>query len=220
MIWACGNEKAPRPDGYTFKFIKRYWDILKEDIVNVVKHFERFGVISRGCNASFLTLVPKIKYPLKIGDYRPISLIGSLYKIIVKSLSIRLTKIIGVCIGEVQSAFVAGRNILNGPLVISEMCSWAKKVNKKLIRYKVDFNKAFDTVNWEYMDLVQMQMGFGQWLWGCIQGCLRSSRAPVLVNDSPTNEFEIGRGIRQGDPLSPFLFIIAMEGLNIAMKGT
>ena len=72
-IWACGNEKSPGPDGFTFKFWKRYWDTLKEDIVFLMKHFETHGNLDRGCNSSFITLVP-----LTISDYRPISLIGSL----------------------------------------------------------------------------------------------------------------------------------------------
>lgn len=84
--------------------------------------------------------------------------------------------------------------------------------------FKVDFDKAFDSINWEYLDSVLAQMRFGnKWrMW--IKGCLRSSRALVIINGSPTVEFEISKGVRQGDPLSPFLFIIIMEGLHIALE--
>nr|KAJ0216241.1 hypothetical protein LSAT_V11C300125010 [Lactuca sativa] len=184
-IWTCGSEKSSGPDGLSFKFIKRNWEIMKHDIVNGVKYFESYGVISRGCNASFITLVPKKKDPLTIEDYRPISVIGSMYKIISKILSIRLKRVIGECIGNVQSTFIEGRNILEGLLIINEMYSWAKKSKEKMLLFK---------------------------------SCLKTATLSVLVNGSPTKEFGMGRGIRQGDPLSPFLFLIAMEGLNIVMK--
>nr|KAJ0197364.1 hypothetical protein LSAT_V11C700352090 [Lactuca sativa] len=217
-IWACGNEKSPGPDGFSFKLIKRHWEIMKHDIVNMVKHFERHGDINRGCNASFISLIPKMKDPLSVGDYRPISLIGCMYKIIAKLLSSRLKRVIGGCIGDVQSAFLEGRNILEGPLIVNEMYSWAKKANEKMLLFKVDFNKAFDSVNWEYLDHIQMQLGFGEKWRRWIQSCLKTPTLSILVNGSPIKEFGMGRGIRQGDPLSPFLFLIAMEGLHIVME--
>lgn len=186
--------------------------------MSLVRSFEQRGEFSMGCNSSFISLAAKIKDPLSLSDYRPISLIGALYKIVAKTLAIRVKTHIGVCIDEVQSAFVEGRNILEGPLIINEVSSWALKSNWKILLFKADFNKAFDSVNWEYLDSVMAQMNFGLKWRRWINGCLRSARASVLVNGSPTAEFPLTKGVRQGDPLSPFLFIIAMEGLNVMMK--
>lgn len=93
-VWACRNEKAPGPNRFSFQFIKKYWAEMQEDVINVVKYFENYGRLGRGCNSSFITLVPKIKDPLTLGDYRPISLIGCLYKIIAKMLACRLKGVI------------------------------------------------------------------------------------------------------------------------------
>ena len=121
-IWACGSEKAPGPDGFTFKFLKRQWDLIQGDIIKFVDYFERFGRLERGCNSSFITLVPKCKDPSSLGDYRPISLIGCLYKIVSKILATRLKAVIGNVVDEVQFAYVEGRYILDGPLIINEVC--------------------------------------------------------------------------------------------------
>ncbi|KAL7607598.1 hypothetical protein Lser_V15G19622 [Lactuca serriola] len=178
----------------------------------------RVGSLARGCNSSFITLAPKIKDPLSLNDYRRISLMGCVSKIISKILSNRMKSVIGKVIGDEQSAYVEGRCILEGPLMINEVCSWAKRVRKKILLFKVDFDKALDSVNWQYLDSVLEQMGFGnKWrMW--IRGSLSSSRASVIINGSPTKEFPISRGVRQGDPLSSYLFIIAMEGLSVALK--
>ncbi|KAL4592366.1 hypothetical protein LXL04_005358 [Taraxacum kok-saghyz] len=211
------SEKAPGPNGFTFQFFKEYWDILLGDIAAFVKYFERFGKIDPSCSASFISLIPKIKDPIIFNDFRPISLIGSLYKIIAKILSSRLKKVIGSSIDEVQSAYVDGRNILDGPLTVNEICAWAKKTKKKILLFKADFDKAFDSVNWSFLDSTMQQMGYGdKWrMW--IRGCLDSAKASILINGTPTKQFGMNKGVRQGDPLSPYLFIIAMEGLRIAM---
>ena len=81
-VWDSGSDKAPGPDGFSFGFIKRYWDIFADDIVAFVSHFHENPVIPKGCNASFLTVIPKVLDPKFVKDFRPISLIGCQYKII------------------------------------------------------------------------------------------------------------------------------------------
>lgn len=82
----------------------------------------------------------------------------------------------------------------------------------------MDFSKAFDSLNWNYLDSIMSQIGFGEKWRHWIMGCLSSARASVLTNGSASKEFQLSKGVRQGDPLSPFLFILAMEGFNVAMK--
>ncbi|GKB15680.1 putative RNA-directed DNA polymerase, eukaryota, reverse transcriptase zinc-binding domain protein, partial [Tanacetum coccineum] len=168
-VWDCGSQKARGPDGFSFMFIKKYWDLLHLDIQNFVDSFFSTRTFPPGANSSFFTLIPKVSNPLYIKDYRPISLIGFQYKIVAKILANRLSK-------------------------------------------------AFDSVSWSFLDHVMDNLGFSSKWRRWIKSGLVSSRASILVNGSPTSEFSLKRGLRQGDPLSPFLFIIIMEGLHIAFK--
>nr|GEX67182.1 hypothetical protein [Tanacetum cinerariifolium] len=118
------------------------------------------------------------------------------------------------CISPVQSAFIKGRYILDGPLILNEILAGYRYHNKELLVFKVDFEKAFDSLRWDFLDAAMDKIGFGTKWRSWILGCLKNARSSILVNGSPTKEFELFRGLRQGDPLSHFLFVLAMEGLR------
>lgn len=216
-VWCCGGDKAPGPDGFSFEFVKQHWDVLKNDVINMVHEFYEKAHIPTGCNSSFITLIPKVSSPLIVSDYRPINLIGAQYKIISKLLANRLVKVLDSIISTEQSAFIKGRQILDGPFIINELIEWHKVKKKRMMLFKIDFAKAYDSLSWEYLFYMLDIMGFGKRWISWIKACLNSARASILVNGSPTEEFDIRRGLRQGDPMAPFLFIIAMEGLHLAI---
>ncbi|XP_022014589.1 uncharacterized protein LOC110914077 [Helianthus annuus] len=112
--------------------------------LDIFNNFAETGVISRGLGSSFITLVPKVNDPVDLGEYCPINLIGVVSKVISKVLVNRLKKVIDSLISETQSTFVAGIFILDGPLVISEVLSWARRCGKELFMFKIDFEKAYD----------------------------------------------------------------------------
>ena len=203
--------------GSLFHSSIRIGTFLKDDVVNFVTNFMESGVMPRGSNSAFITLIPKVPNPLLIKDYRPISLIGMQYKILAKLLANQLASVLDSIVSPVQSAFISGRQILDGPLVVSEIIDWYKKRRQNLMIFKVDFEKAFDSVSWKYLDFVLAKIGFGDNWRSWIRACLYSARTSVLINGSPTPEFSLGRGLRQGDPLSPFLFILIMEGLHLTL---
>jgi len=134
-----------------------------------------------------------------------------MYKILAKVLANRLRSIIGSVISDSQSAFVKGRQILNGILVANEMVDNARRSNKELLIFKVDFEKAYDSIDWCYLDNVMHKMGFPVLWRKWIKECIGTASASILVNGSPTTEFPLQRGSRQGDPFSPFLFLLAAE---------
>lgn len=191
---------------------------MKDDSIGFLEEFHENGRLVRGSNNSFIVLNPKKDNPQKVSDFRPISLIGCMYKVLSKVLANRLRKVIASLISETQSAFIRGRQILDGILVANEVVDDAKRGKKEAVFFKVDFEKAYDSVNWEFLEFMMNKMGF-VWKWRKrIMECISTPLVSVLVNGSPTEEFRVGRGLRQGDPLSPFLFLIVAEGLNLMLK--
>nr|XP_043629901.1 uncharacterized protein LOC122601202 [Erigeron canadensis] len=176
------------------------------------------GTINRGCGSAFITLIPKVRDPSQLNDYRPITLIGVTSKVISKVLANRIRFVLGSLICCNQTAFLEDRLISDGPLILNEVISWIRKNKKKAFIFKVDFNKAYDNVNWCFLIDILSQLGFPRKWCDWIYVVLASARSAVLVNGSPTFEFQCFKGMRQGDPISPFLFIVVMEALSTMLR--
>ncbi|GJU35246.1 RNA-directed DNA polymerase, eukaryota [Tanacetum coccineum] len=123
-VWECGTDKAPGPDGFTFGFLRHFWYLVEMDVYDAVRYFFLNNDIPQGCNSSFIALIPKIPNANIVKDFRPISLIGRVYKIIAKILTNRLVGVLGGIVNEVQSAFIKDRQILDGPFILNEVLSW------------------------------------------------------------------------------------------------
>jgi len=161
-VWGCGSDKSPGPDGINFKFIKQFWHIIKPDVLQFLDEFyvngnfpswmnSVNGIFPRGCNASFIVLIPKVKNPQALGEYRPVSLIGCMYKIVAKILANRLKKIMPCIIDERQSAFIEGRQLLQSALIANEVVDEANRTQRPCIVFKVDYKKAYDSVSWDFL---------------------------------------------------------------------
>jgi len=217
-IWECDNFKYLGPDGVNLGFIKDLWDILKDDVMRFISEFHQNGRLAKCINSTFVALIPKIDSPQRLNDFRPISLVGSMYKILAKVLACRLRSVIGSVVSDTQSAFIKRCQITDGILVANEIVDEAHRCNKELLLFKVDFEEAFDSVDWGYLMEVMSNMDFPLLWHKWIKECIGTATASVLVNGSPTDEFCLERGLRRGDPLSPFLFLLAIEGFNILME--
>ena len=197
-----------------FTFIKYDWDTIGTDFTRMVMRFELDEFIPCSCNSSFLTHVPKIHDHVDVKDYRPISLIGCQYKLIAKVLANRLMKVIHSMVSEVHTAYVKGRQIIDGEwnYFLGFQEEWAYFHHESGLWKSVWFSQL------ELLGTHHGANGFlSKWRkW--INGCLDSSFGSVLVNGSPTKEFKIQKGLRQHDLLSRFIFIIAVEALHISLQ--
>ncbi|RVW34350.1 Transposon TX1 uncharacterized 149 kDa protein [Vitis vinifera] len=176
-LMEMNGDKAPGPDGFTVAFWQSCWGFVKE-ILAMFKEFHEQNTFLKSLNNTFLVLIPKKGGAEDIGDFRPISLLGGLYKLLAKVLANRLKKVIGKVVSPAQNAFVMGRQILDASLIANEVIdSWQKRKEKGVI-CKLDIEKAYDSLNWQFLM----------------------------------------KGLRQGDPLSPYLFVMGMEVLGILIR--
>jgi hypothetical protein len=192
--------------------------VVKGDLKKLLLEFYVNGKIPKEMLSYFITLILKVPNPHSIFEFRPISLLGNLYKIVAKMLATRLGTVMDKIISKNQSAFIKGRLLVDGVLMVNEVVDLAKTAKQKCMIFKVDFEKAYDSVNWKFLVYMLKKFEFAEKWIRWVEACVCARNLSVLVNGSPTREVKIERGLKQGDPLAPFLFLLVVEGLSLLMS--
>ena len=146
--------KSPRPDGMPPFFFQQFWSVIGDEVANAVLTCLNTGSIPPSINRTFITLIPKVKSPVRVSEYRPIALCNILYKLISKVLTNRLKKILPSIISESQSAFQSSKVITDNIMVTFKTLHHMKNQKSKKMGFlamKLDMSKAYDRVEWSYL---------------------------------------------------------------------
>ncbi|CAN1752592.1 LINE-1 retrotransposable element ORF2 protein [Linum perenne] len=214
-------DKAAGPDGLNPAFYQRFWDIVGPDVIRDCRSWLVDKRIPNEAQATDIVLLPKKDNATKMSDLRPISLCNVRYRIVAKVLANRMRSIMSDIIPEEQSAFIKGRSIVDNVLIAFETLH-AMNIRRTAkigeVGLKVDISKAYDRVEWNYLEAIMTKMGFdSNWI-DLVLLSIRSVEYSVLINSSKSETFLPGRGLRQGCPLSPFLFLICAEGISALVR--
>lgn len=224
-IWGAlkdmGELKAPGADGMPVVFYRKFWSLAGEKVKEEVLDVLNGAAMPEGWNDTVIVLIPKTKSPENLKDLRPISLCNVVYKLISKVLANRLKLVLSEIISPSQSAFVPGRLITDNVLLAYELTHYLRQRRwgkQGVAAIKLDMSKAYDRVEWSFLQKIMLKLGFtGQWVEKVME-CVTSVKYCIKVNGDYSCNIHPQRGLRQGDPLSPYLFILCAEGLSAMLQ--
>ncbi|GJU27805.1 hypothetical protein Tco_1166426 [Tanacetum coccineum] len=212
-----GALKAPGNDGFPGLFFQRCWHIVGDSVIMAVKQFFDTGIMPPTLNKTLVVLIPKVPCPEQIGQFRPISLCNFVYRTISKIMANRLKPHLHKIVSPQQSAFIPGRLIQDSIVIANEAFHYIrnkKKGSQQFMALKLDLSKAFDRVEWDFLLESLKRLDFGNKWCTWISACISSYELEFMINGNSIGTIKPSRGIRQGDPISPFLFIIVADVLS------
>jgi hypothetical protein len=213
------GEKEPDPDGFTGVFYRVCWDIVKQEIVAAFHCFYKLSASPLPkLNVALLTLILKKEVLEQSEDYMPISLIHSFTQLVSKALEIHLSKHIDELISNAQSAFIRRRCIQENFLYVQNLARTYHRKKIPSLLLKLDISKAFDSISWEYLLKLLLHRGFPSRWRNWISLLLSTSSSSISLNGTRGPWIRHKRGLQQGDPLSSYLFILAIDTLQYVFR--
>ncbi|KAL0283514.1 UNVERIFIED_CONTAM: Retrovirus-related Pol polyprotein from type-1 retrotransposable element R2 [Sesamum radiatum] len=220
-IFDIDETKAPGPDGYSAGFFKAAWSVIGEEVTQALLDFFRTGRLLKQINATLISLIPKVNSPSVVAEFRPISCCNVLYKAVTKILVQRMRSILHTLISPSQNAFVPGRSIGDNVLLAQELFSGYNQRNlPPRCALKVDLRKAYDTVEWDFLKAALTLFGFPERFIQWIVECVTTTSYSVCINGAPHGFFRGARGLRQGDPMSPFFVCFGYGSAHVDAQTT
>ena len=213
------NDKSPGTDGMTVNFIKFFWKDIGQFIVRSLNEGFETGKMSITQREGIITCIPKGDKPREfLKNWRPISLLNVVYKIGSSCIANRIKEVLPILINEDQTGFVPGRYIGDNLRLLYDIMHYLKDEKLQGLLVSVDFEKAFDSVDWGFMEKVLNYYGFGKDIIRWVSSFYNDIKSSIIINGQASTSFNIERGCRQGDPISPYLFILCAEVLACRIR--
>lgn len=215
VVSSISEDSAPGPDGFGAGFYHASWSIICNDLLEAVCDFFRGAQLPRGYTSTLIVLLPKVEGASSWREFRPISLCNVSSKVISKVLSNRLNKLLPKLVSPWQSGFVPGRSIADNILVAQELVAdLDRRLKHPNMILKLDMEKAYDRVDWSFLLYMLREFGFKEVNVDLFFRLIANNWFSVLINGEPSGFFRSSRGVRQGDPVSPAMFVLVAEFLG------